>query len=152
MNNIPKVIRICEVIKGHAYVLALCSCGNVFRTWRTNLNSGTTKSCGCLRRKVMKFRDRTHGDTKSIEYRTWANMMYRCYNPRAEKYPNYGGRGIGVAVRWHKYENFLADMGRRPADKSSLDRFDNDGWYTYSNCRWSTAKQQANNRRNPICK
>jgi hypothetical protein len=98
----------------------------------------------------MKFRDRTHGDTKSIEYRTWANMMYRCYNPHAEKYPNYGGRGIGVAIRWHKYENFLADMGRRPADKTSLDRFDNDGWYTYSNCRWATAKQQANNRRTTL--
>lgn len=144
--SLPKIIRICEVIKGHAYVLALCSCGKVFRTWRTNLNSGTTKSCGCLKSSLVSKANITHGDTKSIEYRAWRNMNYRCYNPQAARFSEWGGRGIYVCKRWHKYENFLKDMKRRPLNHS-LDRINNNGWYKPSNCKWSTAKEQARNRR-----
>ena len=57
---------------------------------------------------------KTHGDAQRVlNIELGQNMMYRCYNPRSAKYVSYGGRGIGVAVRWHKYENFLADMGRK---------------------------------------
>jgi hypothetical protein len=43
-----------------------------------------------------------------------------------------------------KFENFLADMGERPAGRT-LDRINNSGNYTPRNCRWATAKQQRNN-------
>lgn len=28
-------------------------------------------------------------------------MMHRCYNPKREKYKDYGGRGITVCNEWH---------------------------------------------------
>lgn len=41
---------------------------------------------------------------------------------------------------------FFAGMGERPL-KHTLDRIDNLKGYSPDNCKWSTAKEQAKNRR-----
>jgi len=74
-------------------------------------------------------------------------MFRRCYDPRCRGYENYGGRGIKVCERWHVFANFLADMGPRPNPKLTLERMNNDGDYTPSNCRWATRKEQYRNKR-----
>jgi hypothetical protein len=93
-----------------------------------------------------------HGETtnqkRTPEYRSWAESIYRCYNPNNQAYKNYGARGITVDDRWlHSFENFLADMGRKPGPEYSLDRKDVDGPYSPENCKWSTTKEQNRNRR-----
>jgi hypothetical protein len=75
-------------------------------------------------------------------------MLQRCNNPKAISYPLYGARGIKVCKRWHKFENFVADLGVRPSLGHTLNRIDNDGHYEFGNAVWTDDKQeQVRNRR-----
>ena len=72
-------------------------------------------------------------------------MIQRCCQPKQNCYTEYGGHGIKVCDRWKSFENFLTDMGERPAGMT-LDRFpDGKGNYELGNCRWATPLQQTVN-------
>jgi hypothetical protein len=73
-------------------------------------------------------------------------MRQRCNDPKNKHFKHYGGRGIKVCSRWDRYENFLADLGRKPAGHS-LDRIDVNGNYEPANCRWADAITQRRNQR-----
>ena len=134
-----------------------CSCGNMVVVVRSELKTGDTKSCGCLRKETAHLQGKKntkHGCAREglepSEYRSWVEMRRRCTNRNSIGYRYYGGRGIAVCERWSSFENFLADMGKKPTPRHSIDRYpNNDGNYEPGNCRWATAKQQASNRRKP---
>ena len=73
-------------------------------------------------------------------------MRRRCNNPNHLRFKDYGGRGIKVCKRWDLFENFLADMGRRPKGYS-IERINVNGNYTPSNCKWIPKRDQSKNRR-----
>lgn len=132
-----------------AYWTCLCDCGQQKVVHGNGLRKGLASSCGCFQRERASEGNRTHGLTHSLEYRTWQMMKDRCYNPKANYYRIYGGRGIAVCPRWRdSFESFLADMGPRPTPRHSIDRLNSDGPYEKGNCRWATPMEQGNNKRN----
>jgi hypothetical protein len=118
-------------------------CGKVFYVTKREPRTYCSKVCFFLKTT-------THGEPDSSpEYKAWIAMKDRCLNPNTPHYRHYGGRGITVCPTWkHDFAQFLADMGRRPSSRHSLDRIDNALGYAPGNVRWATRIEQGQNRRN----
>lgn len=143
--------------------LCRCDCGKEKPVQGGNLKSGKTVSCGCYRNEVLRdyFDSRCPLSTVyPIEYGIHGGLMFRSRHGLPGKTGVHGERPVGVCELMSSFAGFMQAMGPRPAPKMSVDRIDNEGGYWCGtcqecvslgrkpNCRWATAKQQCNNRRN----
>lgn len=126
-------------------VFVRCDCGTEKLVGRDALISGRTRSCGCLCLETRTRHGHCRNSKRTRLYYAWSAMMHRCYNPNNKRFARYGGRGITVCQRWHRFEHFAEDMGEPPKGRS-IERRDNRLGYDPQNCCWATPTDQNNNR------
>jgi hypothetical protein len=75
-------------------------------------------------------------------------MKDRCYRISHKKYHRYGLRGIKICDEWRNdFAAFRAWANVNGYnDTLTIDRIDNDGDYSPTNCKWSDFVQQNRNR------
>jgi len=118
----------------------VCVCGKHTFLTAHKLVANYTKSCGCKNRCRTP---RTGGRSKT--WYCWRAILERCSNLCDKRFSkHYFEKGITLDPRWLDFDNFVQDMGYCP-DNLTIDRIDNDGGYTKTNCRWATYKQQTQN-------
>lgn len=125
-----------EIIKKlhNGKCIGVCECGTEKEFTTSNILSGKSRSCGCIRLK--------RNIPNNIK-RTFVLMRYRCNTTTSPDYARWGGAGIKVIYK--SVEEFYKDVGDKPSKKHSIDRIDGNSDYKIGNCRWSTNIEQANN-------
>lgn len=134
----------------------VCDCGNKIVAFGTNLRNHNTMSCGCYQKDRARETQLKHGDSKRHSrarlYGCWSDMKTRTQNPNSTSAKNYIKQGVQCCDEWAKsYKKFkLWAISNGYSDGLTLDRINVKGGYCPENCRWTTKKEQARNKRNTI--
>lgn len=134
--------------------LCKCDCGNMVVASYTNLKAGNVRSCGCLKKDCGKgiLSNESQNQDKLRLHMIWKSMKNRCSANSGKHYKNYKLRSISVCEEWkndfNTFYEWAINNGYYPT--LSIDRIDGTKGYSPDNCRWATAKMQANNIRTNV--
>jgi len=153
-DNGTTVVRYHSPTKnGGSKWVVLCGCPDKTEmvVWAESFKRGVV--CRKCRNEILRKKRTKHGGRYTPDYRVWVSMNQRCFNKNHADYPAYGGAGVTVDERWHRdnphgFENFTADMGKRPEGVWFIHRYPPDASYGPKTARWATREEQDNERRN----
>lgn len=140
-NNLQFIAKSKRYENGNFKITCKClDCGTVSDYWENALYSGNPL-CQCKRPW------KNQKKLASI----WNNMHTRCCNPKSDRYPQYGGRGIKMCDEWMNFKNFVDwSIANGYKDGLSIERKDVNGNYEPSNCIWIELKLQMRNKQNSV--
>lgn len=121
-----------------------------FKPGHTETESQKAKRLKAMR-EAWETDPRRHGMMGTKFYNTWRSMTTRCRGTAGqESKKKYKDRGITVCDRWLDFKNFYEDMFSTYSEGLTIDRINDAKIYSKETCKWSTPKEQANNRRNTV--
>lgn len=149
------VIGVADTGTRKTYYYCKCVCGKMKTVRSDSLIDGTARSCGCMKLEQDRINleaNHTHKQSGTRLYEIWQGMRTRCYRVTDARYHRYGGRGISICDEWKNDFVAFYDWANKNGYSESLtiDRIDNNGNYDPTNCKWSTAEKQCNNRESNI--
>lgn len=132
--------------KDKRYYIFRCDCGNEKSIIASNVKSGLSTSCGCVK---LKGNNTKHGGKGTRLYHIWKSMRERCNNPNTNRHHIYHDRGIRICKEWDDFSVFREwSLKNGYTEELTIDRINGELGYCPENCRWSTYLEQANNTRN----
>ena len=141
-KRFTRLVALCRVGKiGDAAVWRCrCDCGVERRVAITQLTSGHTKSCGCLRIERFVRQATRHGDYVGDRptrlNRIWSVMRGCCQSP-SKRGNYYQTHGITVCKAWGDYRAFKKwALANGYTDELNLDRIDRRRDFSPLNCHW----------------
>lgn len=143
VGNIYGILKLLEIYREpkenhRLYAKVQCiKCKKMTTMRATQLFNKKYISCVC---QLNNF-----GLTNHKLYSVYYNMRDRCLNERCHAYKDYGGRGITICEEWLGLDGYriFYDWATSNGYKEglSIDRIDNDGNYTPTNCQWITLSE-----------
>lgn len=127
-----------------------CNCGSIKDyDYESAMYKNISGCWDCSRKKVSALK-RKHCLIKHPLYRKWQDMKKRCYNPKVDRYKNYGALGIKVCSDWK--DNFLSfynwSLENGWKEGLTIERKDNYKNYCPENCKYITHLEQHYNKKN----
>lgn len=120
-----------------------CDCGNEVIVKGSDLLTGHTKSCGCIKKN--HFTTHGYASKDARLYDIYNAMFHRCYHKNCKGYRFYGARGIKVCDEWKKdicsFFDFAYKNGYEP--QKTIDRINSNGDYCPENCRFVSKRMNS---------